>query len=239
MQSAKWLEKIGGSESLKMQIPLAILCFTLGILLVTQFRTQVRITKTIVPLTSAEQVSMISGLVENNAQLRKEVETLESEVTGFRTDNAAGTSNIEGLTTETEQMKILNGLVSVTGSGVRIVANAPLKPVEVQDLLNELRNSGAEGMSLNEHRVVARSSVMAGDNGRCIVDGIDMAGPYVFEALGEPDTLQTALERKGGMLSLIRYNYGEDTVRIYTADDLVLPVYEDGYEFTYAKPVKE
>ncbi len=92
---------------------------------------------------------------------------------------------------------------------------------------------------MNGHRVVARSSVVAGPEGRCEVDGVDMAGPYFFEAIGDPETLQTALERKGGMISLVRYNYGDDTVRIYSAEGLVLPVYEGGYKFQYAEPVKD
>lgn len=221
-----------------MQISLAVVCFILGVLLVTQFRTQIRITKTIAPASSADQVAIMTGLVESNAQLRSEVDSLEQDLDQYRSDAAEGTSNLDSLASDLERMRILNGLVEVTGPGVLVTVSAQLRAVEVQDLINELRNSGAEGIALDGNRVVARTNVVRGDNGQITVDAVRISSPYLVEAIGDPETLRTALERKGGMVSLLRYNYGEQAIRIEAAEKITLPLYKGVYDFVHAQEAK-
>lgn len=240
MSISSWATKQGISRNLTMQLSLTAVCFLLGVLLVTQFRTQVRITKTIPPASSADQVAIIAGLVENNAQLRGEVELLEKELAQYRSDLAEGKSNLDTLASDLERMRILNGLVEVTGPGARIVVDAPLRVSEVQDFVNELRNSGAEGIALNGRRVVGRTGIAkAAEEGQLLVDMAVVSAPYTFEVIGDQETLRTALERKGGMVSLLRYNYGERAVRVETVDKLVLPLYKGVYDFVHARAVKQ
>src|SRR5207248_168025 len=68
---------------------------------------------------------------------------------------------------------------------------------------NELRNASAEAIAVNGVHVVTRSAIITDQAGRIVVDHQPVASPYRLEAIGEPDTLQHALERKGGLIALL------------------------------------
>lgn len=238
MSISNWVTKRTVGRNLDMQVSLAVVCFVLGVLLVTQFRTQNRITQTIAPASSADQVAIMTSLVDSNAQLRTQVDSLESDLAQYQSDAADGKSNVDSLASDLELMRILNGLVEVTGPGVRVTVSGQMRAVEIQDLLNELRNSGAEGISLNGNRVVARTSVVTDDNGQISVDTVQISSPYVLEVIGDPETLRTALERKGGMVSLLKYNYGEQAVKVESVEQITLPLYKGVYDFVHAQEAK-
>ena len=65
-------------------------------------------------------------------------------------------------------------------------------------MVNELKAAGAEAVSVNDQRLVAVSPV------RCagptiFVNNTPQTPPYVIRAIGEPNTLETALNISGGI----------------------------------------
>ena len=62
------------------QLSLTVVCFFLGLLLVAQFRTQRMANNSLRSALSADQLVIIGSLVENNARLREEMETLEEQL---------------------------------------------------------------------------------------------------------------------------------------------------------------
>jgi uncharacterized protein YlxW (UPF0749 family) len=94
--------------------------------------------------------------------------------------------------------------VDITGPGVRVIINGAIDVRHVQDAVNELRNAGAEGMAVNDIRLLTRSVISEDGQHHIIIDKQQLAPPYVVAAIGNPDTLEAAANRKGGLFELWR-----------------------------------
>jgi uncharacterized protein YlxW (UPF0749 family) len=214
------------------QITLTVVSFLLGLLLVTQFYTQGKLASAAQTQSTSDQAMIISGLVEGNAGLRKEVAALESESAQY--DLTSGETNLESMVSELNKLRIINGLVEVAGPGVEIKISGSVTALDLQDLMNEVRNAGAEALAMNGYRLVARS-VVVGTNGSIVMDENRLTPPYRLQAIGDPQALERALVRKGGLVSLLEFAYPDATIAVARQDRMVLPLYQGKYEFRYAR----
>jgi uncharacterized protein YlxW (UPF0749 family) len=217
------------------QITLTVVSFLLGLLLVTQFYTQRKLNSAAQTQSTADQAMIISGLVEGNSALRKEVAALESEAANY--DMTSGEANLETMVSELNKLRILNGLVEVAGPGVEIRLSGSVTALDLQDLMNEVRNAGAEALALNGFRLVARS-VVVGANGSIRVDENRLTPPYRLQAIGDPQALERALTRKGGLVSLLEFAYPDATISVARQDRMVLQIYQGTYDFRYARTAR-
>ena len=117
-----------------------------------------------------------------------------------------------------QNLRMANGEVEVVGPGVSVFADGNLTVFELQDLVNELRNAGAEAIAVNGVRVVARSAIVADEQDRITIDRQLLSRPYRLEAIGEPDTLLHALERKGGLIALLQARDSQLTISVVKHD---------------------
>lgn len=217
------------------QLSLTLVCLLLGVLLVSQFRTQSRIVKSTLAASSTEQTTLISSLYDGNLVLRQEVEGLSAQLEQH--ERSLGQADLDSLVKELNQLRLVNSLSEVSGPGVEIVIVAEVKAQDLLDLVNELRNAGAEALAINNLRLSGRSTIFA-DKGQVFVDDTPVASPYTLRAIGHADTLERALLRKGGLMSYLESTYPGATIGVKKAQKLVLPFYKGGYTFRYAKPAK-
>ncbi len=222
-------------RTLSAQISLTMVCLLLGVALVVQFRTQGNIVNKILVESSSEQASIINGLVGSNAELRREIDTLDTQLAQYEGGQSEG--NIQSLASDLNRIKLVNGLIEVSGPGVELVLGGPLAPEELQDVINELRNAGAEAIVLNGQRVVV-NSVVALDRTGATLQGQPLVPPYDFLAIGDPETLATAVDRKGGLVPALLANHPGLQMDMQKRDKLVAPIYERKMEFHYAKQAK-
>lgn len=223
-------------RGLSSQVTLTIICLLLGVALVVQFRTQGNIVKAMMVDSSTEQATMIRGLVDSNAALRKEIETLQQQLSQYEDGNSEG--NIQTMANDLNRIKVVNGMIAVAGPGVELTLNGLLAPEEIQDIINELRNAGAEAIALNGQRVVV-SSVVALDRMGATLEGMPLIAPYRFTAIGDPETLAKAVDRKGGLVPALMANHPEMTMEMRKSEHLVAPIYNKKIEYQYAKPVAQ
>jgi uncharacterized protein YlxW (UPF0749 family) len=220
-------------KQLSAQLALTFLCFLLGILLVSQFRTQERLAAELRAQSPQHQLTLLGSLIDANARLREEVAKLEQQV------QAAGSTSAPALGSMSEelaQLQVLNGLAEARGPGVRVTLDADLETYWLHDLLNELRNAGAQGISLNGRRVLAGSAV-SGAARQISLDGQPVARPYVIEAVGDQETLATALGRPGGPLLQLRAQYGAAAVALTRQAELRLAAHPAGPSFRLGQPL--
>lgn len=217
------------------QITLLVVSLLLGIALVVQFRTQGNIVKSILVDSSTEQATMVNGLVESNAALRKEIDALQLQLEQYRTGSSEG--NIQSMVDDLNRIKIVNGLMEVSGPGIELNLGGPLAPEELQDVINELRNAGAEAIVLNNQRVVANSVVRL-DRSGSVLDDVPLLAPYRFLSIGDPETLARAVDRKGGLVPAMLANHPGLQMNVQKVDKLVAPIHDRRMEFRYAKAVK-
>jgi len=223
-------------KSRSAQLSLTIVCFTLGLLLVAQFRTQRMTDSSLLSASSADQLLIIGSLVENNTRLRGEMDTLEKQLSEYQ--QATGRAVLETLVEELNKVRIINGLVEVSGAGVEVSIDGPIGVLDVQDLINELRNAGAEALAINGERLTLYSVIAGAEGGGMTINGVRLSRPYVLQAIGQPETLETALLRSGGLIATLERNYEGLVVSVIKRERMVLPVYKGDTEFVYASPVE-
>jgi uncharacterized protein YlxW (UPF0749 family) len=223
MPSRKWTS----------QILVTVICAGLGILLVLQFRTE-RVTQQSVNGEGWEFI--IADLVDSNARLGDEIEALEAQLTEFE-DVGTGGAVLESLVDQVNRLRMANGLVEVSGPGVDVSISGPIGVLDLHDLINELRNAGAEALALNNERIVVWSAIST-DGEVVTVDGRPVPGPYHVRAIGEPNTLETALVRPGGLIELLQRANRNVTIAVTQSEKLTLPVYAQPFEFAYSKPIE-
>ena len=156
---------------------------------------------------------------ERNKELSDEIgvkqEGIRSYESSFSTKEEAHVDLVE----EAKDLRLLLGVIPAIGPGITVtLKDAEYNPIEhnpndyivheshIFKVVNELRISGAQGISINGRRITANSFIKC--TGPVItIDGMTYPAPFVIEAIGESDVLSSALHIKGGVVDgLVRDN---------------------------------
>lgn len=203
------------------QLSVAAVAFVLGLLVVAQLRAQAGAAG--LQARSAQELTvLVANLTTRNEQLRREVASLEREVADLTAAAARGESSVDRLRTDLARIRTWAGLDPVVGPGVRVTVGGPLPGVAVEDLLNELRNAGAEALAVGGVRIVP-GVVVAGPPGALSVLDTRLPDPFEIEAIGSPETLTGSLTRMGGIVAQLSARFPEATVTVTPVERLRLP----------------
>lgn len=209
------------------QVALAVVCFLLGVMLVVQFRTHSRIVRDTLSMPVNEQWLIASNLTTSNQGLRKEVAELRRQLEEY--ESSFGKSELDRMVADINHLRVVNGASEVSGPGIQMrIAGTlgpygSLPPEELNDLVNELRNAGAEAIAVNGHRIVGSSAFSRTAGGTAINGDQLVGGPYVVEAIGQPEALERALNRPRGLSEFFKGKYPDSQITIYHKPELVLP----------------
>lgn len=224
---------VGVRRSTVSQVCLAALLAAAGVLITAQLRTQRRLRGTVYD--RGEQAILMSELVDVNRRLRDEIESLTAQQAAYQADNRE--TILEELVAELNRVRALNGAAEVTGPGIELLVDGSLNALDLQDLVNELRNAGAEAVALNGQRLVVSSVVVSEDSGLLAVDGRQLRRPYVVEAVGDSETLKSALMRPGGLIQVLGRSVPNLAIQIGGREQLVLDVYQPWPMAQYTQPL--
>jgi uncharacterized protein YlxW (UPF0749 family) len=120
---------------------------------------------------------------------------------------------------QSKALGILLGTLPATGPGVSVTVTDPDSKLTGEDLLDvveELRGAGAEAMQVGPVRVTTTTS-FTGSGDSIAADGANLTAPYTVTAIGDPKTLNTALNIPGGVAATVRTAGGELTVAEHSA----------------------
>ena len=213
---------------------MTVLMLVLGIMIVAQFRAAGRLRP--LPGTGDEQAILLSALADANSRLRAEVGSLTAQEAAYEHDR--GTAGLQELVAELNRVRMLNGMVEVSGPGMELLLDGPLNALDLQDVINELRNAGAEAITLNGRRLMVSSVVTVDTKGQVLLDGQPIARPYRFLTIGDPDTVETAVRRPGGLLVLFRRAYPNLVVQTAQQSKVVMGVQRTQGALRYAQPAE-
>ena len=104
------------------------------------------------------------------------------------------------------------------------------------ELIEELRNAGAEVMAVNTVRVVT-STYFADTKTGLICDGQELSTPYKVKAIGDPQNLQNAVNIAGGVGSRLSVKFGAK-VKVTSSDKVEINEIRDVPQYQYAKTVE-
>lgn len=206
------------------QLALAAVVFLLGFLVVVQLRAQQAGTG-LATQSSQDLTLLIANLTTRNDQLRGDVADLERRLEAFGEATDRGETAVGQLQADLDRVRRWAGLEPASGSGVRVLLQGGLPASAVSDLLNELRNAGAEAISIGGVRVVA-GTVVAGPPGALSVENTALGPRIEVLAIGNPPALTGALTRAGGLVAQLRGTYEEVAVEVTPLDLVDIPATE-------------
>jgi uncharacterized protein YlxW (UPF0749 family) len=208
----------------------AALFAVVGILIFAQFRSEGALRSVRVAGSSTDRAALISGLVDANLKLREEAESLQKKLAELEYQGGSLLVMVE----ELNRLRLVNGLSEVSGPGITLVLDTPMSATELQDMVNELRNSGAAGLSLNGQRLIAQSAIVSTEAG-IAVDGVRITRPFVFDVLGDAGTLRASVMRKGGLLSSLQAAHPGFLAEVTETDKMTIPIYSRKIEWQHAQ----
>jgi uncharacterized protein YlxW (UPF0749 family) len=133
---------------------------------------------------------------------------------------------------------ILLGTLPATGPGITVTVSDPraqLTGEDLLDLVEELRGAGAEAIQFGSARVSTDTS-FEGAGGVVVVDGTEIPAPYRITAIGEPKTLDTALNIPGGIAAVVRAAGGQ--LNVQELDKVQITVTRTLPRPRYAQPIR-
>jgi len=181
------------------QVTVAIVAFVLGLLVVVQLKTQTG-GSALAGMSAQALTTLVGGLNAENDRLRAEIHVLEGQLDELRSDRSVGASSLEQIQDDLARIRAWAGLDPIAGLGVSITVDGGVDAASIDDLINELRNAGAEAIAIEDIRVVPRTTV-SGVPGSLDVDGFLLRSPIHIRAIGKPETLVGSLTRSGGIIA--------------------------------------
>lgn len=161
-----------------------------------------------------DELLSVQGTYES---LYKELENKEKKLEESRQTAANKNEGDSQNEASIKNNQKLLGLTDVTGQGIIIyldenrevdssqVANISGYLVHEEDLLyivNELFNSGADAVSINDQRIVSTTSILC-DGNIIRINGKMIGVPLTIKAIGYPERMDYALTRPGGYLDVM------------------------------------
>lgn len=203
-----------------LHVVLLVICFVLGIALVTQVRAQQ--TDPLDRMSQEDLVLLLDSLSTREQTLRSEKADLQIQLDELRSAVSQQQAAQQAADKARVQAQINSGSVAVHGEGLTMTVVDPdhvLPSSQFVMALGELRNAGAEAMAVNGVRLTTRSWFALGDRGM-VVDGQTITSPYSWQVIGDSDTIVTALEIQAGAAQQMRA-LGAD-VTLSKAPDVVI-----------------
>ncbi len=227
-------------------IVLGIMCFALTLGICIQVRTVKNSNSTVSQ--NYEENNLRAEVLKYKEKYENKYKELEKAEEQLEQERQNSTQNNESLEKKEEEIKQGNkmiGLSEVTGPGVIVTlsdskqeASSVLNPssllvhdADVLSVINELKNAGAEAISINEQRLVPTSSISCGGN---IIDinGEKVGAPFEIKAIGLPEQL-SALSRQGGYLEILKN--ASIGAELKKSNNITIPKYTGIISYQYAQ----
>lgn len=221
------------------QVLAGVLCAVVGFALVVQLR-QTNETP-LAGLRQEDLVRILDETTERGDALQAEADDLQRERDELLSGSDRRQTALEALRRSATTNGILSGRLPAQGPGVVVTLRDPdgqIQALTMLHVLEELRNAGAEAIELNGQRITA-SSAFTGSRGELELDDVPLEEPFVWLAIGRPDTIAIAMQIPGGALATVRSNGAEgfveeqdlveiDAVRVLPDPQYATPVAPEG-----------
>lgn len=204
-------------------IATTIVALFLGLLAVTQVRAQDVYSRSLELETPSSLTTLIANLAETNNTLRAEIFDLR-----LRTQQAADdVANGKGTLTEDQrqlaQLQVFAARTAVSGAGITVKVDGAFDDKALNDLVNELRNAGAEAVAINGVRVGPRSWFGITADRSLTIDTTPTRAPWTVSAVGAPDVMYVAMTRTGGIIGQFELIYRATRFSVTKETSLSLP----------------
>jgi uncharacterized protein YlxW (UPF0749 family) len=216
------------------QLSLFAVALLIGVLLVGQLRSQARPTE-ISSLPAQELSQLIDTLSQRNRELRTALADLRETLREYRVAGSQGQSALDVSREDLRRITAFGGLAAVEGQGIILEVEGDLDAIALNDLLNELRNAGAEALAVDDIRITHRSVAVQGPS--LLIDGVQVGRSFTLRAIGSPEGLLATIERPGGIIPQLQ-QFIDASIVARQSDQISLPATSGSLAPQVAQPVE-
>jgi uncharacterized protein YlxW (UPF0749 family) len=193
-------------------------------------------------------VNSAKALEQDNTNLRGQLRALQDQIQRDNQRLALTSQQAADAQLAARDQKEKAGLTKVSGPGISVdLANGNdphvtgdnrrdwlVKYLDIQDVVNLLWSANAEAISVNGQRVVNTSSFyVAGTD--VLLNGVHLASPYHFEAIGNGNRFNDSLSNPSNLSELKnRGDIYQLKLRWQTERSMTLPAFDGAFIVRYA-----
>ena len=229
---------------------LGIMCFALTLGICIQIRTIKSFSyKVSQSYEENDLKSQVLKYKEKYDALIKETEKIDEELQKEIEKATENNSQLEEAKNQIIKANKEIGLAEVTGAGVTFTvadSNINIDPnkianyselvvhdIDILKIVNELKNAGAEAISINDQRIILTTPIICGGN-IININGERIGSPFEIKAIGSPEALAN-LSRPGGCLSNLEDR--KIKVSLKKANNVSIPKYSGVLNFKYLSSI--
>lgn len=189
-------------------------------------------------------------LISDINDLNDKANEYNSKINSYKYGDKSRTQVLDELGKEIDHNSAIIGTTDVEGEGIKITLNDAgnefvenpddyelgiVHNTDIIQVINDLKNSGAEAIAINDQRVVDRSEIYC--NGPFLrVNGVKIATPFNIYAIGDKEVMKNyMLLNENYLKSLILRNIN---VNIEQIDNIKIPAFNGELKYNYLKEVK-
>ena len=214
----------------------ALLAIALGVAIATQV--QLTNERGLSELSQTDLIRLLDDITSRSSRLDQQIHELETTRDRLLSGTGSAGEALEQAQRRADTLGILAGTIGAQGPGITVSITDPDRGVSgpvVLDLIQELRDAGAESIEVGGVRVVA-SSYVGDARGTLSVDGQPIRRPILVKAIGDPNTLASAMTIPGGIVETIRLKGANASVN--QAKSITITSIHTPVEPVHAEPVQ-
>lgn len=214
-------------------ICMTLVCLLLGVIISWQFQGISKNKKLLIDRNKRNE-EILTELInerDNNDKLRQKIEKLQEDLNVYKMAQGDYDEYTKQLEKEIKEARMVAGLVPVKGTGVILKIDGSYTYLE-NDLLriiNELRASDIQAMSINEQRIIATSEIKVissgSSQGYLVINGEQMLLPLEIKVIAKPANLENAIMMTGGIMEKMKNFF--TTLELKKQDELIIPAVRD------------
>lgn len=228
------LIRMGRPRLTKANLLVTVLACLLGFAAMTQVQSYNE--RGLESMSQEQLINLLDTVSQRGTRLNSEINSLTVTRDELKNDKGSDEA-VKAAQERLSALKILAGTAPAVGKGIEMTIDDPVgstPPANILDAVQELRDSGAEAIQINDKRVVAATWFGQTQDGILVVDGTPMKSPYLIKAIGDPHTMSTAMAIPGGVVESLRQM--DITTRIQEKDEVRVTALRPSSAPRYAQP---
>lgn len=177
-----------------------------------------------------EQLALeLKSLRKEEEELKEEIDEIKESINKYKGSEEENSK--DSILSEIEKYEILAGYTDVVGKGIEVKIKTTNSPIGDEtgksiiynydlllSLINKLNSAQANAISINGERIVS-STYFHLKSDKLYINDVQIDEPFTIKAIGNPDTLASALQIKYGIVWELEKYYGA-TVEIEKKGDV-------------------
>lgn len=221
-------------------VTIGIMCLILTMLIFMQVKTisQTDISELEI-MRESELKTEITSLKTKYEEVIAKIQETNEKILEYEEASIEGMEASELLEKELKETEDLLGKNAVTGEGIIItISNSGTSKINSEDLINLvniLKNAGAEAISINEQRIVYDTYIVdINEKNHITIRGEYIVAPYTIKAIGNTTYLESSVAQK-------KYGYIDTQtaegkqVTLERATNIMIPACNNNLNFEYVK----